>query len=208
MNTSKTPITAFILAAGKSRRFGQPKVLQSFAGIPFLTRIRQNLMQIGIDRPFLILGYQARELIPLVPEKDSFEIIINPRFESGMFTSVQSALRALPDSVFGTLLCLIDQPHILPQTYHRLMQSAIKNPHNIIIPTFNQRGGHPIYLPASLFEIILRANPQSTLKDILTAHRSLILRIETDDPGIREDIDTPEDLVRLEKIFAFNKAQK
>lgn len=208
MNASNISIAAFILAAGKSQRFGQPKVLQSFAGVPFPTRIRRNLQQIGIERPFLILGYQAQKLLPLLPKKESFEIVINSQFYSGMFSSVQTALRALPDSVVGTLLCLIDQPHILPQTYRRLMQSANENSNSIIIPTFNDRGGHPIYLPSVLFETILQAPPQITLKDVLANHRSLILRIEIDDAGITEDIDTPEDLVRLEKAFASIKSKK
>ncbi len=201
MEAGDKKITAFILAAGESRRFGAPKVLQVFADIPFLRRIRQNLQDIGIERPILVLGYQAQKLIPQIPNPEAFDIVVNPNFENGMFSSVQTAINAQPKSSIGTLLCLIDQPHIRPATYQRLMQSATAHPHSVIIPTFNQRGGHPIYIPSELFDLIRNAPPNSTLRALLNQYKNLILRIEVNDFGITEDIDTPEDLIRLEKMF-------
>ncbi len=199
--TSDIRIGAFILAAGKSERFGAPKVLQFFKGSLFLTRIGKNLQAVGIERPVLVLGYQAQNILPRISRADAFNVVVNRDFEKGMFTSVQAAIKALAKSVDGALLCLIDQPHIRLGTYRRLMQSALARPETIIIPTFQQRGGHPVYLPASLFASIIRANAHTTLKDILNRHRTLQWRVAVDDSGILEDIDLPEDLIRLEKMF-------
>ena len=200
MTRSNSTIAAIILAAGKSKRFGAPKVLQIFNGVPFLTRIRKNLQSVGIERPFLILGYQAQSILPQLPEAEKFRIVVNSEYEQGMFASVRAGIKALPESIPGTLLCLIDQPHIRPDTYRRLMQSAAAHPHSVIIPTFEKRGGHPVYLPSALFGPILKSDPQNTLKDILNQYPHLILRPETDDPGILDDIDRPDELIRLETI--------
>jgi molybdenum cofactor cytidylyltransferase len=99
------------------------------------------------------------------------------------------------------ILCLIDQPHLKASTYQSIVQEARQSPRQIVIPSYESRRGHPVYLPRRLFADILHPTSPCTLRDLISRHRHDIITRELDDPGVREDIDTEEDLERLEKAL-------
>ena len=189
-----------ILAAGKSQRFGAPKVLQQFDGKPFLTRVLDSLLKTGIRENYLILGFNAKKMIPLLPEIENLNIVINKNFENGQFSSLQTGVSNFKAIYCGLLICLIDQPHIKSETFQNIGRKVVSNPEKIIIPVYNNRGGHPVFVPGSLFPEIVKNSSEKSLRDVFSNHQDLILRIDIKDPGILEDIDTPADLNRLENL--------
>lgn len=195
-------LSAIILAGGKSSRYGSPKVLQSFREEPFLARIVNALTENELKDIYLVLGYKARKYKRMLSVPNSLEVIRNRNFKHGQFSSIQAGIRVLAKETPGVILCLIDQPHILPYTYHAVIMHACSYPGKIIIPTYQNRGGHPIYIPRDLFSDILGAASSQSLRDILTTHKDLIHRVEINDPGLTEDIDTREDLRRIEKLHS------
>ena len=192
-------IGAVILAGGKSTRFGAPKVLQNFGGIPFLLCITRPLLQAGVENIALVLGHQAKQLIPAVPGAEKLQIIINRNYEAGQFSSIQAGVRGMPDSLTGVLLCLIDQPHIHSTTYRTILDKVRRMVKKIWIPTYRSKQGHPVFLPGWLLAEIKRQPTGISLRDLLLCFSNEIEKVEVDDPGILEDLDTPEDLRRLEK---------
>jgi molybdenum cofactor cytidylyltransferase len=190
---------AVILAGGKSTRFGAPKVLQSFRGTPFLLCITQPLLQAGVENIALVLGHQAEQLISKVPGAENFRIIINQNYEAGQFSSIQAGVRGVPDMLAGVLLCLIDQPHIRSTTYRTVLDKARRMAEKIWIPTYRSKQGHPVFLPGWLLAEIKRQSTGISLRDLLFRFSNGMEKVEVDDPGILEDMDTPEDLQRLEK---------
>ncbi len=195
-------LAAIILAGGKSRRFGAPKVLQYFNNRPFLTRIVDGLYTTGLENVLLVLGYKADTFRKKLPVTRPIEIITNPNYQEGQFSSLQAGIQSLGTETPGVVSCLIDQPHLLPFTYHVVTMNACAYPEQIIIPTYNGRGGHPVYLPRYLFRQILSAASTTTLRDVFDKNRSNIMRVEINDPGIPEDIDTRRDLSRIEELYA------
>ncbi len=202
-NPKPSRFAAIILAAGESSRFGTPKVLHNFKGKPFLSRIVDSLRSSGIEEILLVLGYRAESFIPQLPAVKISQVVINHDYRQGQFSSLQAGLRDMDKESAGAILCLIDQPHLMPLTYCSVIQQAVENPGHIIIPSRNARGGHPIFLPEWLFAEILSAIPRTTLRDLLKKYPKKTLRLEVGDDGLTEDIDTPEDLKRLESISRF-----
>ncbi len=194
-------IGAIILAAGKSERFGGPKVLQRFHGIPFLTCIMRSLHQAGVERIILVLGHQADKLIPQLSEAENVQVVINKMYKEGQFSSLQSGIQFIDCSLSGVLLCLIDQPHLHPPIYQSIIRNAQALPKKILLPTYKCRGGHPVYLPSWIFPEITAQPPTISLRDLFSRFPDEIVRIEVDDPGILEDIDTRADLNRLEDLI-------
>jgi molybdenum cofactor cytidylyltransferase len=192
---------AVILAGGKSTRFGAPKVLQSFRDTPFLLCITRPLLQAGVENITLVLGHQAEQLISAVPEVEKLQIIINKNYEAGQFSSIQAGMKGVPDSLAGILLCLIDQPHIRPATYRTVLDEARRVAKKVWIPTYRSKQGHPVYLPGWLLAEIKRQPASISLRDLLFRFANEIEKVEVNDPGILEDMDTPEDLQRLEKAI-------
>ena len=200
-DTRPFQIAAIILAAGKSERFGAPKVLQVFKGRPFVTRIISALDKAGVETILLVLGYRAKLYqTKLPPLANSINIITNDNFHKGQFSSVQAGIHSLNRTVCGSLLCLIDQPHLSPQTYQVVVNQVIHYPDKIIIPTFKSKGGHPVYIPKWLFSEILMTPVTNNLRDVFKNHSNEIHRFDVNDPGIIMDIDTKYDLLKMEKL--------
>jgi len=65
----------------------------------------------------------------------------------------------------------------------------------VVVPTFDGRGGHPILLGAGVFTAIRALEPDEPLRDLLRTRNRLDVAV--DDPGIRIDLDTPDDLRHL-----------
>ena len=194
-------IGAVILSGGRSRRFGAPKILQRFLGENFLLRIYRNLADARFSPRILVLGFQAEELRTRLKIPADLILAVNPRPERGQFSSIQTGLAQLAENgaqPVGALICLVDQPHLSARTYLEMRSLAEEHPERAIVPTYGGRGGHPVYLPSRLFPVTLQAPENTTLRDILRRPDARTLRAELPDPGILEDIDTPEDLARLE----------
>ncbi len=195
-------ISAIILAAGRSSRFGKPKVLHDFNGKPFLRCICENLQSAGIRDIVLVLGYKAQTYLPLLPEQNLFQVVINEYFDYGQFSSLCKGLQAVPKTSKGVIMCLIDQPHIKAETYSAILNAGLKNKDKFIIPRFRGRGGHPLFIPAAYFEKILSYSPRHSLRDVLRDYPNNIKHYEVADEGILEDIDTAEDLNRLQNKYS------
>ena len=67
---------------------------------------------------------------------------------------------------------------------------------HIVIPSHNRRRGHPVLYPSGFFPRLLAASPEHGARDILTSHEREITYVDVDDPGIRIDIDTPEEYAK------------
>ncbi len=193
-------IDAVILAAGKSERFGQPKVLQTFLGEPFVSRIIHRLRDSGVRNVSLVLGHNAGEYIPQIPQSGFPYIVINKNYELGQFASLQVGINSVNNNIDGVMLTLIDCPHISSEAYQMVMSESTNYPEKIIIPTYQSKGGHPVYLPAWFFPKIRNADPSDNLRNLFRDHHSSIHRFEVPDEGITQDIDTPEDLAKLERM--------
>lgn len=197
--------SAIILAAGQSQRFGAPKVLQVFNGLPFLSRIGFNLRKLAIEERILVLGFQAQELIPQLPAVPSFKLVINEKYEFGQLSSLQAGLKTVSPRQQGVVMCLIDQPQISFHVYQKLLIKALQNPDCFVVPSFQKRSGHPVFIPVNFFRTILEADARQThLKAIMHRFPSKIVRVEVDESSILEDIDTRDDLRQLEQKYKNN----
>jgi hypothetical protein len=87
------------------------------------------------------------------------------------------------------------QPHIQISTLDLLLDAARKNPTCICQPTFHGRAAHPTILPASNFRELAQ-NDTADLRTYIRAREAFRLRLQVEDPGVSEDLNTPEDYAR------------
>jgi molybdenum cofactor cytidylyltransferase len=124
-------------------------------------------------------------------------LIENSSPQLGMFSSLQEASRwsGWHSTLTHWAVCLGDQPHVQTSTLRLLLDAARKNPTRICQPALHGRAGHPIVLPANNFrELAQRGVPN--LRVYLRIHEALRLRLPVEDPGISQDLNTPEDYAR------------
>jgi len=178
-------VAAIILAAGESRRMGQPKALLPFRGGSFLSVLAETLSR-HCSPVCAVFGADAKYLMSFAPP--SVLAAENPRYAEGMLTSLQAGLRALENLPDRVLFTLVDHPAVAPATIPALLASSAE----IAIPKFNHKRGHPVVIHRRIAQEVLAEPSSSKLNAIMDRHAAEIHYLDLDDSGITDDIDDPE----------------
>ncbi len=174
---------AIILAAGESRRMGEPKQLLPFAGKTMLECVIDAFTTPMVDEVIVVLGHRADDV---ALHLGTTRRVDNPNYRTGMFTSLQVGLRALPAGAKLVLIGLCDQPRLQRATVEHLVAEFNGK---ILIPTLNGRQGHPLLFDVRYAREILALDETLTLKHFLANHPEDIARSPVDDEGVLVDID-------------------
>ncbi|AMV39544.1 NTP transferase domain-containing protein [Planctomyces sp. SH-PL62] len=197
-------IAAIVPAAGASLRMGRPKLLLEFGGRPLIARVVEALLAAG-----------AQPVVVVAPPEDAPEgpAIIQAAVDAGadvivpesrpatMRESVELAVVELgwsEDPPAGFLLTPADSPRLDASLVGRLIAAWRERPDRIVAPTFDGRRGHPIILPWRLALEIADLSPDEGVNALVAEYASEVDEIAFESDAILVDLDTPEDLRRLE----------
>ena len=189
---------AIILAAGESRRMGQPKQLLPFGDKTMLECVIDAFRSPHVDEIRVVLGYKAEEISAKIgsqagtPVPPEIMVVKNERYPQGMFTSMQAGLRDLPKGTKIVMLAVCDQPRLKRLTVETLIEKFKNERHKILIPSYNGRQGHPPLLRAEYAKEILAMDKSMTLKHFYAKHADDIARLVVEDEGVLIDIDDRE----------------
>lgn len=190
------PLSAIILSAGFSSRMGDFKPLLRLGEETALEKSVSLFRRAGIDHLQVVLGHQAELLIPLV-KKLGVAYTINPRYQEGMFTSVQCAMRQLPKSIGAFFLLPVDMPLVREQTLQAVQQAWQTSDKGILHPVFWGKRGHPPLISTSYRQMILESSGEGGLKALLLPFGEDSLEIEVSDEHCVLDMDRPQDYAYL-----------
>ena len=87
-----------LLAAGASKRFGEPKQLLDWKGQPFIRRVTQAMQVSRLRDCVVVLGAGAEQIRPAIEDLD-VRIAINDKWIDGQASSVRAGLAALPEHI-------------------------------------------------------------------------------------------------------------
>lgn len=186
-------ITAIILAAGQSKRMGQPKMLLPWGKFTVIEQVVTTFLNAGIEDIFVVTG-GAHEQVESALQPYPVQRIHNSEYSSGeMLSSLQCGLRELPERAQATLIGLGDQPQIQPDSIRLLYDVYTKGQSRVIVPSFKMKRGHPWVVTRPLWGEILALKPPQTLRDFLNHHASEIQYVNVDTSTVLADLDTPDD---------------
>jgi CTP:molybdopterin cytidylyltransferase MocA len=201
-------VAGILLAAGEGSRLGQPKALVEIAGQRLVDRGLRMLRGGGADPVVVVTGAAPVDVPGAL-------VVQNPAWPTGMGSSLTaglSALRALPpDECSAAVIALADQPLVSPACVKRLIAShrgganLARGPGSasIAVATYGGRPRNPVLIAREHWaEVLTMAHGDAGARPFLRAHPDLITLVECGDIGRPDDIDTPEDLVRVAKIAA------
>lgn len=193
-------LSAIILAAGYSSRMGALKPLLDLGGRTLLERATRTFAAIGIDDIVVVVGHRGDE-VGAAAEACGARTAANPRYDVGMYSSVQAGVAAVPEgrSVF---LLPVDCPLVRPETAGRVARAAARHGAEVALPVYDGASGHPPLLGPALRADILQTAPPGGLRELLSGRREPPLRVQVDDPGVAQDADTRSDLGRLRVLAA------
>jgi len=173
---------------------GRVKALLPLEGRTFLEVLVDRFCRAGVAPILAVLGSAAPEIRSAI-KLGLTRVILNPDPRRGQLSSIHCGLDALqPDEVDALFIAPVDVPRIGAGTLRRMVESL--GEHRLVVPTFAGRRGHPTLFSAALFPA-LRAAPMDQGARAVVHETSDRLEMETDEPGVVEDFDVPEDLGTL-----------
>jgi molybdenum cofactor cytidylyltransferase len=192
-------ITVIILAAGLSRRMGQPKMLLPWGETTVLGQVVRLLTDSVADSrrkvEILVITGGARELVEaevarLAAEGLPVRAVFNPAHEAGeMMSSVRVGLAASGPEAEFALIALGDQPQLSLQSAREVVSAANQAGARLVLPSYQMRRGHPWLVHRDLWPALIAAE---TGRAFLRAHETEIFYVEADETVLK-DLDTPED---------------
>lgn len=186
-------ISAIILAAGESKRMGQPKMLLPWGNMTVLGQVISTFREAGIEDILVITG-GAKNQVEQIVKQHGARSVFNDEFARGeMLSSVQLGLAAQSIQTQATLIGLGDQPQVQTSTVLLICERYKQKTSGLIVPSFQKRRGHPWLVGRSLWQELLEMKQPQSPRDFLNEHANEIDYVEVDSPSILADLDTPED---------------
>ncbi len=191
-------IGGLILAAGKGQRFGGPKILLDWGGIPVIRRIALTAILSGLSPVVLVLGAYTNEVYPYVQDLPLI-VIENSEWQNGQSTSFIKGINVLSGRVGGVVTLLADQPHIPADIIKKIIRTHQTQSYPIIIPTVKGRRANPVLFDRITFPEINKISGDVGGRVLFSQFN--VFELPLQDEGLILDIDTPEDYQRLKNAY-------
>ena len=189
-------LAGVVLAAGESRRMGQPKQLLSFGESTILERVVDTLLAAGVGEVIVVLGHLAERVGAVLGDR-SVRAVINASYRQGMLTSVKCGVRAIDASYDAVLFALGDQPHIECAVVSEVIRAYRAGGAGILIPCYSGKKGHPIIINLQRYrEAIVNLPEDVGLNVLMQEHADDVQLIDVATEDIIRDIDVPDDYAR------------
>jgi molybdenum cofactor cytidylyltransferase len=188
-------IAGVVLAAGRSTRFGRPKLAVALDGRPLIRHVLEAAVAAGLDPIVVVSGPDdALTGIDLRPARR----VVNPHPEEGLSSSVRLGLQALRSDVAirAAVILLGYQPLVRPSTIRELIAaSAGQAP--LVVPAYSDDDApNPMVARRDAWRLADELAGDRGFAPILLRHPELVQRVPID--GSNPDVDTPRDLATLE----------
>jgi molybdenum cofactor cytidylyltransferase len=194
-----TFVAGLLLAAGKGARFDQTgtanKLLAKFNGKIVIEASASALASVVTNR-IAVIRPNSDDLSRHL-KSAGYNVVECPDASSGMGHSlawgVAEAMKAFDMQIL--VVALGDMPAIKSDTISQLVLAA-QSTDAIVAPVNNGKRGNPVVFQSHHFEALSRLSGDRGASQFMK--NTDVLLIEVDDPGIHQDIDSPEDLKKYQ----------
>lgn len=192
-------VAAIILAAGASRRLGQPKQLLMHGGETLLARVVRLAKDAGAAPILIILGANSQLIRKTVAMTDAI-LVSNEEWEKGIATSIHAGINALgatASNVDGALILTCDQPRLTTAHLRTLIDRfCAQDKPTIVASAYAGVLGIPAAFPRMAFANLLALKGDKGARSLLADPPCPLIAVAF--TGGEVDIDQPEDLAQLQ----------
>ena len=188
-------VSAILMAAGKSERMGQNKLLLPFGGRTVIQRTLDSLIASRAGEVIVVLGSRAKEINQSIGGRRAL-VVLNPNFAQGMSTSLITGLGIVSSQARFVMVALGDQPLITPRVYNQLIEAALGTDKGIILPVYKGERGNPIVISTRYRAEMLKQTGDVGGRELLKAHPEDVLEVLVDCEGVVVNINTEEEYER------------
>jgi len=182
-----------LLAAGKSSRFGENKLLADFDGRPMVCCALDAIRPLFAQRIAVVTGHEA---IAQLAQTYGYGIIENPAPQLGQAHSVRLGVSAMQD-MDAVLLMVCDQPLLSAASLLLLISSFVRSGKGIACLCDQTHMGNPAVFAAKYFPELLKLEGDRGAKGILRANQEDLLVVTAIGSHELSDADTPRMLEEI-----------
>ncbi len=201
----RSAVAGVILAAGRSRRFGENKLLAPFKGKPLLRWVVEAALRSRLASLLVVLGHEharVREALIDLDEEPRLSFVVNECYGRGQSTSVVAGLAAVSPASAGAMFFVGDQPLLDSSVIDRLIAAFEASDGGICYPTCDGRRGNPVIFGCRFFAELQRLSGDRGGGVVIETHPEATVPVDFSDPMPFRDIDSRSDL----DLFAFGGA--
>lgn len=193
-----TQVTAIILAAGASTRFGRCKQLLDWEGEPMLSHVVDVALQTELDPVIVVLGCEAPKTSAALGNRP-VRTLMNWRWEQGLSTSVQTGLAGVPSQAEAALFIQGDQPLITPDLLQSIIDRFAQTEASIVQTAHDGRRGTPVLFARRFFSELFTVTGDEGGRSLIRRYPEEVATVNISAPHILRDIDTREDYEELRR---------
>ena len=183
-------IAALVLAAGSSRRLGQPKQLLPYQGRTLLDSSLDVARAAPVDQRLVTVGGAGQEVLDTV-DFTGFEIVESVKHTEGCSSSIVSALDAVDDDAIGFILLLGDQPEVDQAAIEKLLAFA-RSGKAIAVCDYDDGIGHPFWFSRATFGALTELHGDKAVWKVIESDEFPVTKIRIDG-DVPLDVDTWEE---------------
>ncbi len=198
-------IDGIILAAGLSKRYGRPKQLVAFRGVPMVRHVLEVALNSDLRRIIIVAGHESdrvRAVLADLLHSPRLKWVLNPEYMEGQSTSIRRGIAALEEDAEAAMFLSCDQPLINPEYLNGLLDAFSATRPLICYPVFQGRRSNPSIFAAALFPELGKLTGDVGGRLLIERYRSRVLEHRVADARRFADVDTEEDLRALENDAA------
>ena len=202
LQTPDVKVAAIILAAGRSERMGAFKPLLPFGPITVVESCLENLRGGGAETIIVVIGPDARaQTLRDHLKNTDVTMAVNPDSESEMSASIAAGVSQLPESTKAVIINPVDHAAV-PAEVVQMLIDEWKQGARLVMPVFNERGGHPVLIDLAFRQELLNLDPDRGLKAFFDVHGDQLTRVAVNSNYIARDMDTWDDYRALhQEVF-------
>ncbi len=192
-------VSLILLSGGLSTRFGSPKALASWRGVPLIVHLQNTLLSTNLDEIIVVLGAYADQIKPFLLKHNKIKVVYNKDYKLGQTSSFKAGLQNVLPSKKAVGLLPVDFPLIKTQTLNILVEEFLRRQPLILVPTFEDKKGHPPFFSIALRDEILNLPDDMGLNVILHKHQEHVKTVRVEDQGVLLSFNTVQEFQNLNK---------
>lgn len=183
-----------VLAAGRSVRFGDNKLLAAISGRPLYQHTLDRMQAFGDFPQYLVTGYDS---IAKEAKEQGIQTVMNYEPKLGISHSIRLGLEACleehPD-IQGILFSVCDQPNLKAATIQRILNTASVHRGQIICAGNPLRPGNPVLWDRMFFDELGGLTGDNGGRKIMSRLHDKVRYVEAQSEELK-DIDLKDDIL-------------
>jgi CTP:molybdopterin cytidylyltransferase MocA len=176
---------------------GRPKLLLPLAGRPLLEGVVAAACASSLDAVVVVLGAAAEEIQAEV-DMGRAAVLVNPRHQAGMSSSLKAGLAAIGPYVSRVVVILGDQPAVTSELIDSLLRLQSSSGLPAAALSFGGLLHPPVVMQRELWAELDSLEGDIGCRALIRARPELVAALPADGGhGHPIDIDTPDDYERL-----------